>query len=113
MHIDITPEAILAQLGYPKSDTLLKQMERVIKNTHGFDKFSKHIFSLNDFLKHVYGFVALSNSKDYLKIKCKEEVSKELVDEFHEKIDSWSKKYKVKIEKVPNKETYYILGIED
>jgi len=112
MHIEITPDAILTQLGYSKTDSLVMQIERIIKNTEGFEKFAKHIFSLNDFLKHIHAYMAISNSKDYLKIKCEEESSKEIIDEFHEKIANWSQKYKVKIEKVPNKETYYILGIE-
>lgn len=110
MHIEITPEAILTQLGHAHSDSLLAQMERIIKNTKGFDKFSKHILSLNDSLKHMHGFIALSNTNDYLKIKSEEDVSKEIMDEFHEAIRHWSEKYKVTVEKVPGKETYYIIG---
>jgi hypothetical protein len=33
-----------------------------------------------------------------------------LAEEAHEKIKHFSKKYKVDIEKLPNKETYYIIG---
>lgn len=110
MHIDITPEAILTQLGYSENDNTVAQIERIINNTKGFNKFSKHIFSLNDALKHMHGFIALSNSNDYLKIKSEEDVSKEIMDEFHETIRHWADKYKVTIEKVPGKETYYIIG---
>ncbi len=111
MHIDITPEAILTQLGYTPNESILAQMERIIDNTEGFDKFAKHIFSLNDALKHMHGFIALSNTNDYLKIKSEEDVSKEIMDEFHEAIRHWAEKYKVNVEKVPGKETYYITGL--
>lgn len=111
MHIDITPEAILTQLGYTPSESTVAQMERIIKNTKGFDKFAKHIFSLSDSLKHMHGFIAPSNSNDYLKIKSEEDVAKEIMDEFHEAIRHWADKYKVEIEKVPGKETYYIIGL--
>jgi len=112
MHIDITPEAILTQLGYTVSEALVAQTESIIKNTKDFDKFAKHLFSLNDALKHMDGFVALSNSKDYFKIKSEEDVSKEIMEEFHAAIKKWAAKYKVAIEKVPGKETYYIIGSE-
>jgi len=110
MHIDITPEAILTQLGFTPSDNTVAQMERIMNNTNGFEKFAKHIFSLNDSLKHMHGFIAPSNSNDYLKIKSEEDVAKEIMDEFHETINHWADKYKVTIEKVPGKETYYIIG---
>lgn len=112
MHIDITPEAILTQLGFTPSDSTLSQMDRIINNTKGFDKFAKHIFSLSDSLKHMHGYIAPSNSNDYLKIKSEEDVAKEIMDEFHETIRHWADKYKVTIEKVPGKETYYIIGTD-
>lgn len=111
MHIELNAESLLKQLGITEVDNALAQAEKVISNTKGFDKFSKHIISLNDFLKHVSGFIALSNKKDYLKIKCDEDVnSPEIVKEFHDKVNDWAVKYKVELEKVPAKEVYYILG---
>ena len=69
MHIEITPENLLIQLGYPANPVMIKQMEVIIANTEHFDTFSKHILSLNDELKHLNGFIAISNSTQYLKIK--------------------------------------------
>jgi len=48
MHLDLTPEALLAQLGYPKNEPELNQMNKIIENTNGFDHFSQHILSFND-----------------------------------------------------------------
>jgi hypothetical protein len=110
MDINLTPEALLAQLGYSKTEKSIKQMENIINNTNGFDHFSKHILALHDQLAHLKGFVALSNSKDVFKIKRSEEVSKEIQDEFSNVVENWSSKYKVQIEKVQNKPTYYIIG---
>jgi transposase-like protein len=110
MHIEATPEAILTQFGYVPSDNTLEQINRIIQNTAGFEKFSKHLFSLNDSLKHMNGFVALSNTNDYLKIKSEGDVSEAIMEEFHETVRHWAQKYKVLIEKVPEKETYYITG---
>jgi len=110
MQINLTPEALLSQLGYSNTESSLVQMEETIKNTNGFNKFSKHILALHDELAHIKGFVALSNSKNVFKIKCSEDVSDEIKQEFTTLVENWSKKYKVQIEKVANKTTYYILG---
>jgi len=110
MSIELSPEALLSQLGYSKTEQTLKQMEKIINNTHKFESFSKHLLALNDHLAHVKGYVAMSNSHDNLKIKGDEDVSKEVKQEFIETVENWANKYKVKIKKVQNKPTYYILG---
>jgi gas vesicle protein len=110
MQIDITPEVLLAQLGYTKSEQTLQQAQKAIENTKGFNKFAKHIISLHDELARIKGIVALSNSKDVIKIKGSEDTSKEVQKEFKELIQHWSEKYKVETEQVGNKPTYYILG---
>ena len=110
MTIDLSPEALLSQLGYPTTEHTVEQMKRIIDNTNDFENFSKHILSLHDNLAHMKGFIAMSNSNNYLKIKRGEELSKEMAKEFTDTVESWAKKYKVKLEKVPNKPTYYILG---
>jgi hypothetical protein len=109
MSIELTPENLLIQLGYPVKDATLAQMERIIKNTPGFEKFAKHIISLNDEVKKYSGIVAMSNSKDYLKIKCDSDKPEE-INTFKEIVQHWSQKYKVDLKKVENKNTYYILG---
>jgi hypothetical protein len=102
-------EAILTQLGYVPNDALKQQLKEIQENTPGYDKIEKHILDLNDHLKVNNAYVALSNTKNYLKIKV-DSLTPELAQEAHEKIKHFSEKYKVDIEKLPNKETYYIIG---
>lgn len=111
MHLDVTSEVLLSQLGYQKSDATFKQAEAIIANTKGFDRFAKHIISLNDTLKHMNAYVALSNSDNYLKIKCDDHDAPEIMQEFRDELDHWSNKYNVALKKVDGKEVYYILGI--
>lgn len=111
MQLDISPEVLLSQLGYAKSDSSLKQAEKIINATKDFSKFSKHIISLNDHLKKMNAYVALSNSNDYLKIKCDDHDADEILEEFHEEVAHWSKKYHVELKKLENKPVYYILGV--
>jgi len=103
--------AVLTQLRYVPNDALVEQLKRIQKNTPGYEKIEKHILDLNDHLKVNNAYVALSNTKDYLKIKV-ESPTPELAEEGHDKIRRFSDKFKVKIEKLPNKDTYYILGYE-
>ncbi len=102
-------DAMLTQLGYVPNDALLNQLERIEKNTAGYEKIQKHIMDLNDHLKVDDSYVAMSNSNDYFKIKI-ESTSPEMAQEAHEKIQHFSEKYKVTVEKVDKKETYYIIG---
>ena len=110
MQLELSPEALLKQLGYTESAQSVEQMKRTIDNTNGFENFSKHILALHDELAHLKGVVALSNSKDVFKIKGSADTSKEIQAEFDELVQHWSKKYKVTIAQVGNKPTYYILG---
>jgi hypothetical protein len=104
-------EAILTQLGYVPNETLVKQLQAIQANTPGYEKIEKHILDLNEHLKVNNAYVALSNSTNHLKIKV-DAPTEELAAEAHEKIKHFSEKYKVNIEKLKNKETYYILGFE-
>ena len=110
MNIDLSPEALLTQLGYAVTTQSIEQIKRTIDNTNGFENFSKHILAIHDEMAHIKGVVALSNSKDVFKIKGSEDTSKEIQEEFKELIQHWSKKYKIQIEQVGKKPTYYILG---
>jgi len=102
-------DAMLTQLGYTPNDALVSQLERIEKNTVGYEKIQKHIMDLHDHLKVDGSFVALSNSEDCFKIKV-EASSPELALEAHEKIQHFSDKFKVTVNKLENKETYYISG---
>ncbi len=102
-------EAMLTQLGYAPNTALIKQLETIENNTVGYEKIQKHIMDLHDHLKVDGSFVALSNSEDCFKIKV-EANSPELALEAHEKIQHFSDKFKVTVNKLKNKETYYIVG---
>ncbi len=102
-------DAILNQLGYSPNEALMEQVERIIANTHGFDKIEKHMLELHKALKVDDSYIAMSNSNDYFKIKL-EAPSPELTEEAREKVTHFAEKYKVELEKVDGKDTYYIIG---
>ena len=102
-------DAMLTQLGYAPNDALIKQLKRIEENTSGYEKIQKHIMDLHDHLKVDGSYVAMSNSNDYFKIKI-DSNTPELVEEAHEKVQHFSDKFKVTVEKLENKETYYIVG---
>lgn len=102
-------DALLNQLGYTVTQSAQAQMQKVVNNTLGFDHVEKHLIALHDALKSHLSFVALSSNRDYFKIK-NEAVGEEMRSEVNEMIERWSKKYKIDIEKVPNKDTYYVIG---
>ena len=110
MHLDLTPEALLAQLGYAKSQQTLQQINNIITNTKGFEKFSQHIPSFNDALAVEKGFIAMSNSEDHLKIKCDEDINADNLSAFTTLVKHWAGKYKLELKQVENKNTYYIIG---
>lgn len=102
-------EAMLTQLGYVPNDALVQQLQRIEKNTTGYEKIQKHIMDLHDHLKVDDSYVAMSNSNDFFKIKV-DSPNPEMAEEAHEKIKHFSEKYKIKIDKLENKNTYYIVG---
>ncbi|OQX50428.1 MAG: hypothetical protein B5M46_00465 [Epsilonproteobacteria bacterium 4484_20] len=110
MHLDLTPEALLTQLGYTHNTQTLKQINDIIANTEGFEKFSPHIPSFNDALAVEKGYIAMSNSENYLKIKCNEDSTADNLSAFNALVDHWADKYKLELKKVDNKNTYYIIG---
>lgn len=110
MHLDLTPEALLAQLGYTKTEQTIKQMSDIMANTKNFEKFSHHIPSFNDALAVEKGYIAMSNSENYLKIKCKEDSCADNLSAFQSLLNHWSDKYKLELERVQGKNAYYIIG---
>lgn len=114
MHLEVTPEVIVAQLDLGHGESTLNQAATAIKNTKDFDKFAKHIISLNDKLKHMHAYIALSNSEPYFKIKCDTaNDSEQIIKEFTDEINHFSEKYHVELKKVQNKDVYYIIGRRD
>lgn len=110
MHLELTPEALLAQLGYTRTEQTILQMSDIINNTKDFNKFSQHLPSFNDALAVEKGFIAMSNSEKHLKIKCDEDSNADNLSAFKELVQHWADKYKLELKKVDNKNTYYILG---
>jgi hypothetical protein len=111
MTLDLSNEAILKQLGVSTvNDALLNQVSTVRENTNKFEAIEKHIFDLHGSLEKVNGYVALSNSRDLLKIKHHESANRVQNAEFNEIVEHWAERYKIALEKV-NDNTYYIIGL--
>jgi len=104
-------DAMLTQLGYAPNPALEAQLQKIEENTIGYDKIQKHIMDLHDHLKVNNAYVALSNSNDYFKVKI-DSPTPELAQEAHEKVQHFSEKFKVDVEKLDKKETYYIIGFK-
>jgi hypothetical protein len=102
-------DAMLKQLGYIPNEALINQLKSIEANTIGYEKIQKHIMDLHDTLKVDGSFVAMSNSVDSFKIKV-EAPNPAIAEEAHEKIQHFSDKFKVKVNKLDKKETYYIVG---
>lgn len=113
MNMELSAEVILSQFGYSISESSLSQAQKAIDITKGYEKFAKHILTLNDHLKKLNAYVSLSNKTDYLKIKCEESDSIEVLEEFHDMVWKWAKKYNVDVERLDKKPIYYILGISN
>lgn len=113
MQLDVTAEVLLSQLGYTKSDNSILQAQKMIDNTKGFKKFSKHIINLHDQIQKMNAYVGLSNKTDYFKIKCDQNDASEILKEFHEEVKHWSDKYNVEIKQLDKKPIYYILGTKE
>lgn len=105
-------DAMLTQLGYKPNDALITQLKTIEANTIGYEKIQKHIMDLHNHLKVDNAYIALSNSNDYFKIKI-ESKTPEIAQEAHDKISRFSEKFKVKLNKLEKKETYYIIGFEE
>jgi len=110
MHLELTSEALLKQLGYSVTEQTLKQINRIIDNTKGLEKFLPHLPSFSDALAVEKGYIAMSNSVDHLKIKCDADSNADNLAAFTELVNRWADKYKLTLKKVENKDTYYIIG---
>ncbi len=103
-------ESLLTLFGYSINDASKTHIKRVVHNTKGFERIKKHIVNLNDTLKPHRSHITLSNSKDYLKIKIRSISSMTQPSHINEIIHNWATKYKIELQKVKNKDTYYIVG---
>jgi len=110
MHI-VNDEAVLTKLGYVPNEALMVQLDKIKNATNGYEKIIKHILDLHDALAVDKSYVSLSNSKNYFKIKI-EAQTEEMKEEALEKLERFAEKFKVVLEKVDGKETYYIIGFD-
>ncbi|WP_423903526.1 type II secretion system protein [Campylobacter showae] len=94
--------ALLNQLGYNENDATAAQVKRILNNCDGLNLSS--IITLNDHLKPLGGFVAMSGSEDVFKIKNASKTPGAL-----NVIENWAEKNRINIKKV-NETTHYILG---
>ena len=94
--------ALLNQLGYNENDATTAQVKRILNNCDGLNLSS--IITLNDHLKPLGGFVAMSGSEDVFKIKNASKMPGAL-----NVIENWAEKNKINIKRV-NETTHYILG---
>lgn len=102
-------DGILTALKYSVNASTIAQL-RAILSKCDFDENELHrIVTLNDKLAIYGAYIAMSNSNDCFKIK-NEAKSDDAKNAVRELILSWSDKYKLKLEKIDTKETYYIVG---
>ena len=94
--------ALLNQLGYNENDATAAQVTRTLNTCDGLNLSS--IITLNDHLKPLGGFVAMSGSEDVFKIKNAGKTPGAL-----NVIENWAEKNKISIKRV-NENTHYILG---
>ena len=94
--------ALLNQLGYNENDATTAQVKRILNNCDGLNLSS--IITLNDHLKPLGSFVAMSGSEDVFKIKSADKTPGAL-----NVIENWAEKNKISIKRV-NENTHYILG---
>lgn len=104
-------EGILTALGYSVNDSTINQLRGILSKCDFEDNELEKIVMLNDKLRVYEGvaYIAMSNSNDYFKIKIVADDAK-LEAVIKEEILAWSNKYKLNLEKVVGKETYYVTG---
>ena len=98
--------ALLNQLGYNENAATIAQVKRILNNCDGLNLNS--IVTLNDHLKPLGSFVAMSGSEDVFKIKNAGKTPGAQSDALNV-IENWAAKNKVTIKKI-NETTHYILG---
>lgn len=102
-------DSMLIQLGYSVNEGTINQMKAVLSKCDLDEKELKHVLELNEKIKPLKGYVAMSNSNEFLKIK-NEANSDELTASVREIILEWAQRYKINLQKVEGKETFYIIG---
>lgn len=102
-------DGILVSLGYSVNESTTAQLEGILNACDFTDTELEKIILLNDNLKKIEAYVAMSNSNSYFKIKT-DSSAEATIKAVRQSIFEWADKYKFNIEKVDGKETYYITG---
>lgn len=97
-------QALLTQLGYQNDEASLNLIKQVFSQTDGLAV--DNVIALNDHIKALGGYVALSGSQPRLKIKLP---SGEAGDDAANIAVAWASKNKLGLRMV-NENTYYIIG---
>lgn len=105
----MSEEGILLALGYVANDATIAQLRGILSKCDFETSELDRIVGLNDKLKIYGAHVAMSNSNPYFKIK-NEATNEERKGAATEIINAWAEKYRLELQKVADKETYYVLG---
>ncbi|BCX79718.1 type II secretion system protein [Campylobacter sp. 19-13652] len=97
-------DGLLTQLGYNDDENTKELLKQVFNATNGLSVDS--VVALNDHLKPLGAYVALSGSEPRLKIKLP---SGETGDEAADVAVAWASKNKLGLRLI-NESTYYIIG---
>jgi hypothetical protein len=107
---EIFLEKVLRDINYPISDSNKIFINSVLANsTQDIKYIWTKIPSLLEKLKHVKGYVGVSNNDNKIKISFdKDSVSEEIAMEFFNIVNNWANKYKISLFFDYDKESFYI-----
>ena len=103
---------VLTSLGYTPNDALKAQVKRCIEEAGLSVPDLDKIAELNEEIKTMGGYVALSNSEDVFKSKC-ETSDITALKEFNLAVYNWSQENGFKVKKLDGKEVFYIRGKDE
>lgn len=108
--MNIIIESILNDLEYNKTEQNNNLVLLTINNTkQDIYQIWDKIPSLLLKLKHVKGYISVSNSLNKFKISIDNNVSNEVNKEFIDIVRKWSNKYNIDLEYDFNKDNFYII----
>ena len=102
-------DVIFLCLVFFLNDSTLEQLRGILSKCDFNQSELDDIINLNNKLKIYGAYIAMSNSNPYFKIKNEPDSERER-KVVRDMIFEWADKYKMNLEKVSGKETYYIKG---
>ena len=94
--------------GFLSLDSLILNKETFVPLSDS-EQLSRPV--MTELAKDLFVGITENGDKDYFKIK-NEAQNADLIAEVNDMILKWSDKYKITVEKVPNKNTYYVIGFK-